>query len=81
MKAHSKNTTMKKSSYQKLKEENKKLRNEIHILVNDPMSHKAIELQVIYLRPAITPIMFSTRQKPPFIGNGIMDYMTTKTDE
>lgn len=72
---------MKKSSYQKLKEESKKLRSEIHVLVNEPKSIKAIELQVIYSRPVITSIMFSTRQRLPFVGNGIMDQMTMKVNE
>lgn len=47
---------MKMSSYQKLKEENKRLRNEINILVNEPKSSRAIELQIIFSRPKIMPI-------------------------
>jgi len=47
---------MKKSSYQKLKEKNAQLKKDIDILVNDSKSFRAIELNIIYMRPKIFPL-------------------------
>lgn len=61
---------MKKTSYQKLKEENQKLKKEIHILVNERNSPEGIKLHFKYSRPIMTPILFGQRNS---LGKGLLD--------
>lgn len=66
---------MKKSSYQKLKEENQKLRTDIYSLVMNERSIEAAKIREVYRMKfsGVDAIMFSSRQNPPFSGGGIMD--------
>ena len=71
---------MKKSSYQKLKEENERLKKDLHTLVNEPNSRRSIELNVIYLRPKMTPLSGFRETNKPFVAGGFLSTIQNLID-
>ena len=65
-----------KSSYQKLKEQNKQLTNEINTLVNNPYSFQTAEIRLKY--EVLHSIQKVNSMTEKGIGNGIVDMMERK---